>query len=204
MRGFGCHRLCRLVGVTLAGGASLLRWLITGWGDGFAYGAAIAETAIDTLTGESKLLRVDILHDVGRSLNPAIDMGQVEGAFLQGMGWLTSEALHWDDKGRLTTHAPATYKIPTATDWPEVFNVSLVNWNQNVERTVYRSKAVGEPPFMLAIAVFNAIKEAVAASVPGGLHPRLNAPATPEEILGAIAELRERSASEGLPLTASG
>ncbi|MBT8447056.1 MAG: xanthine dehydrogenase molybdopterin binding subunit [Gammaproteobacteria bacterium] len=170
----------------------------------FSYGAAVAEVAIDTLTGESKLLRVDILHDVGRSLNPAIDMGQVEGAFLQGVGWLTSEALHWDENGRLTTHAPATYKIPTVTDWPEVFNVALVDWNDNVERTVYRSKAVGEPPFMLAIAVFNAIKEAVAASAPGRLHPRLNAPATPEEILAAIADLRSRGASEGLPLTASG
>lgn len=114
----------------------------------FAYGAAASEVAIDTLTGESKVLRVDILHDVGNSINPAIDIGQIEGGFIQGMGWLTSEELYWVPEGRkqghLFTHAPSTYKIPTATDMPKIFNVNLYD-NQNLENTIHRSKAVGEP-----------------------------------------------------------
>ena len=142
------------------------------------------------LTGESKLTRVDILHDVGRSLNPALDLGQIEGGFMQGVGWLVSEELCWDDSGRLSTHSPSTYKIPTATDWPDVFNVEIAAWSENTEETIYRSKAVGEPPFMLAISVFHAIKDAVDSVVPGAV---LNAPATPEEILRALADGRAAS-----------
>jgi xanthine dehydrogenase large subunit len=160
----------------------------------FCYGAAVSEVIIDCLTGESRLLRVDILHDVGRSLNPAIDLGQVEGGFLQGVGWLTSEELWWDEKGRLMTHAPSTYKIPTSYDWPRIFNVRLTPWSTNREDTIYRSKAVGEPPLMLAISVFHAIRDAVAAAAGGGT-PRIDAPATPERILRAIEELRARMAS---------
>jgi len=158
----------------------------------FCYGAAVSEVVIDTLTGESKLLRVDILHDVGASLNPAIDLGQVEGGFIQGVGWLTSEELWWDAEGRLRTHAPSTYKIPTAYDWPRVFNVDLVPWSRNQEDSIYRSKAVGEPPLMLAMSVFFAIRDAIAAC--GNGSPRLDAPATPERILGAIDALRAASA----------
>jgi xanthine dehydrogenase large subunit len=153
----------------------------------FAYGAALAEVAIDTLTGEHKVLAVDIFHDVGRSLNPAIDIGQIEGGFLQGQGWLTTEELVFDAKGRLLTHSPATYKIPTASDRPRHLKIAL--WDgENVEATIGRSKAVGEPPFMLAIAVFSALTQAIAATAPHkrGL-PALNAPATPEAILRAIA-----------------
>jgi len=157
----------------------------------FCYGAAVSEVVIDSLTGESRLLRVDILHDVGESLNPAIDMGQVEGGFVQGVGWLTSEELWWDDQGRLMTHAPSTYKIPTSYDWPKTFNVDLIPWSRNREDSIYRSKAVGEPPLMLAISVFHAIRDAIAAAAGGGL-PRLDAPATPERILHAIEELRLR------------
>ncbi|MGQ0836278.1 MAG: molybdopterin cofactor-binding domain-containing protein, partial [Gammaproteobacteria bacterium] len=160
----------------------------------FCYGAAVSEVVIDCLTGESRLLRVDILHDVGRSLNPAIDLGQVEGGFLQGVGWLTSEELWWDDQGRLATHAPSTYKIPTGYDWPRVFNVNLAPWSTNREDSIYRSKAVGEPPLMLAISVFHAIRDAIAAAAGGGT-PKLDAPATPERILRSIEELRERQAS---------
>jgi xanthine dehydrogenase large subunit len=152
----------------------------------FAYGAAVAEVAIDTLTGESRLLRVDILHDVGRSLNPAIDRGQVEGGFLQGAGWLTSEELWWDAKGVLGTHAPSTYKIPTARDWPAVAHVRLLENTANVEDTIFRSKAVGEPPLMLGMSVFHAIRDAVAScGAPRALVP-LDAPATPEAILRAV------------------
>jgi len=150
----------------------------------FAYGAACAEVAIDILTGEMKVTRVDILHDVGRSLNPAIDIGQIEGGFVQGMGWLTSEELIFDDGGRLLTHAPSTYKIPCASDLPTDFRVALFD-GANREETIYRSKAVGEPPLMLAIAVFAAVADAVHSLAPGRLVP-LDAPATPESILHAI------------------
>jgi xanthine dehydrogenase large subunit len=152
----------------------------------FSYGAAVAEVAIDTLTGESRLLRVDILHDVGRSLNPAIDRGQVEGGFLQGAGWLTSEELWWDAKGVLGTHAPSTYKIPTARDWPAAANVRLLESTPNVEDTIFRSKAVGEPPLMLAMSVFHALRDAVASCAPPGALIALDAPATPEAILRAV------------------
>ena len=148
----------------------------------FAYGAAISEVIVDTLTGEYNILRSDILHDVGRSLNPAIDIGQIEGGFVQGAGWLTSEELWWNDKGVLKTHAPSTYKIPTGRDMPKDFRVTLFK-GDNPEDTIHRSKAVGEPPLMLAISVFLAIKDAIAAVKD---KPHLNAPATPEEVLKAV------------------
>ena len=151
----------------------------------FAYGAACTEVAIDTLTGESRVLQVDILHDVGRSLNPAIDIGQIEGAFVQGMGWLTTEQLVWNEAGLLTTHAPSTYKIPTAGDVPQHFQVDL--WPEaNREDNVFGSKAVGEPPFMLAISVFEALRDAVAQARGDGQAVRLEAPATAENVLRAL------------------
>lgn len=159
----------------------------------FAYGAAVAEVAVDTLTGESRLLSVDILHDVGRSLNPAIDRGQIEGGFLQGVGWLTSEELWWNAKGELTTHAPSTYKIPTAGDWPERATINILEGAANSEETIHRSKAVGEPPLMLAIAVFHAIRDACAACGPLGCAPVLTAPATPESILRAIDSVKQEA-----------
>ena len=153
----------------------------------FAYGAACAEVVIDTLTGENRILRADILHDAGASLNPALDIGQVEGGFVQGAGWLTTEELVWDDQGRLRTHAPATYKIPACSDRPPVFNVAL--WDQpNRAETVYRSKAVGEPPFMLGISVLMALSDACAACGPH--YPDLQAPATAEAVLAAIDRAR--------------
>jgi xanthine dehydrogenase large subunit len=150
----------------------------------FAYGAACSEVVVDTLTGEYRILRTDILHDVGRSLNPAIDIGQIEGGFVQGMGWLTTEELVFDAEGRLRTHAPSTYKIPVASDVPADLRVTLFD-GSNREDTVYRSKAVGEPPLMLGIAVFAALADAVHAVAPGKLVP-LDAPATPEAVLMAI------------------
>ena len=159
----------------------------------FAYGAACAEVAIDTATGETRLLRADLLHDAGRSLNPAIDRGQVEGGFVQGMGWLTSEELVWDERGRLRTHSPSTYKIPTASDVPADLRVTLWAKGRNVERVVGRSKAVGEPPLMLAIAVFLAIRDAIAACGDGRESPDLDAPATPERVLAAVTALRART-----------
>jgi xanthine dehydrogenase large subunit len=154
----------------------------------FAYGAACAEVTIDTLTGEMRVDRADILHDVGHSLNPAIDIGQIEGGFVQGMGWLTSEELVFDGEGRLRTHAPSTYKIPCASDVPADLRVALYNSRGNVEDTVFRSKAVGEPPLMLGIAVWCAILDAVASLKPGAVPP-LDAPATPEAILRAVRAL---------------
>ncbi|NRQ15729.1 xanthine dehydrogenase molybdopterin binding subunit [Ensifer sesbaniae] len=156
----------------------------------FAYGAAVSEVSIDTLTGEYMVDRVDVLHDVGRSLNPAIDLGQIEGGFVQGMGWLTTEELWWDDKGRLRTHAPSTYKIPLASDRPKIFNVRLAEWSSNVEKTIGRSKAVGEPPFMLPISVLEALSMAVASVADYRECPRLDAPATPERVLMAVERLR--------------
>ena len=157
----------------------------------FAYGAACSEVSIDTLTGETRVDRADVLHDVGRSLNPALDLGQVEGAFVQGMGWLTSEELAWDDKGRLRTHAPSTYKIPLASDRPRIFNVQLADWSENTKPTIKRSKAVGEPPFMLPISVFEAIGMAVASVADYRICPRLDAPATPERVLMAVERLKQ-------------
>jgi len=156
----------------------------------FAYGAAVSEVEIDTLTGESKVLRADILHDVGRSLNPAVDIGQVEGAFIQGMGWLTTEELVWHPQsGLLWTHAPSTYKIPTANDCPPVFNVRLYD-NANVHDSIHRSKAVGEPPLLLAFSVFFAIRDAVSAAGGHRADPPLRAPATAEAVLAAVNAVR--------------
>ena len=155
----------------------------------FAYGAAVAEVAIDTLTGENRILRADILHDVGRSLNPAIDLGQVEGGFVQGAGWLTTEELVWDDKGRLLTHAPATYKIPAMSDRPLDLRMSLYARGENQEDAIYKSKAVGEPPLMLAASVLCALSDAVASVSNYQTFPRLDAPATPERVLWAVKRL---------------
>jgi xanthine dehydrogenase large subunit len=157
----------------------------------FAYGAAVSEVSIDTLTGEYQVDRTDILHDVGKSLNPAIDLGQIEGAFVQGMGWLTTEELWWDDSGRLRTHAPSTYKIPLASDRPRQFNVKLAEWSVNKEETIRRSKAVGEPPFMLALSVLEALSMAVASVADYNICPRLDTPATPERILMSVERLRK-------------
>jgi len=152
----------------------------------FAYGAAVSEVVIDTLTGESRLLRADLLHDVGRSLNPAVDIGQIEGAFIQGMGWLTNEELVWHPvSGALLTHAPSTYKIPTANDAPADFHTVLFD-NGNVEDSIHRSKAVGEPPLLLAFSVFLAIRDAVSAAGGHRMQPPLSAPATPEAVLRAL------------------
>ncbi|MCC7322043.1 MAG: xanthine dehydrogenase molybdopterin binding subunit [Rubellimicrobium sp.] len=153
----------------------------------FAHGAAVSEVVIDTLTGENRILRTDILHDCGASLNPAIDIGQIEGGFVQGAGWLTTEELVWDDRGRLRTHAPSTYKIPACSDRPPVFNVAL--WDgANREATVYRSKAVGEPPLMHGISAFLALADACAACGPA--WPDLQAPATAERVLEAVERAR--------------
>ena len=149
----------------------------------YAYGAAVSEAIVDTLTGEHRLTRVDILHDCGDSLNPAVDLGQVEGGFVQGVGWLTSEELCWDADGRLTTHAPSTYKIPTSSDVPVDFRVALCEGLANREDTIYRSKAVGEPPLMLALSAFLAIRDALATDE--NPSPPLDAPATPEAVLKA-------------------
>ncbi|MEX3947152.1 xanthine dehydrogenase molybdopterin binding subunit [Paraburkholderia sp. EG287B] len=160
----------------------------------FAYGAAVSEVVVDTLTGEWKLVRADVLHDAGQSINPAIDLGQVEGGFIQGMGWLTTEELWWNRDGRLMTHAPSTYKIPAVSDTPEAFDVKLYRsgGNCNVEPTVFRSKAVGEPPLLLPFSVFLAIRDAVGAAVPEAREAApLRAPATPEAILDALDALRE-------------
>jgi xanthine dehydrogenase large subunit len=156
----------------------------------FAYGAACAEVSVDTLTGEYVIERADILHETGRSLNRAIDLGQVEGAFVQGVGWLTTEELWWDAKGRLRTHAPSTYKIPLASDRPKIFNVALADWPENREPSIHRSKAVGEPPFMLGMSVLHALSDAVASVADHKVCPRLDAPATPERVLMAIERLR--------------
>ena len=156
----------------------------------FAYGAALTEVAVDTLTGENRILAAHILHDCGQSLNPALDIGQIEGGYVQGAGWLMTEELVWDEAGRLRTHAPSTYKIPACSDRPRVFEVAL--WDgENREETIYRSKAVGEPPFMLGISAFLALSDACAACGPH--YPALDAPATPERVLAAI----RRASGEG-------
>jgi xanthine dehydrogenase large subunit len=150
----------------------------------YAYGAAVTEVVVDTLTGENRVLRVDILHDCGDSLNPAVDLGQVEGGYVQGVGWLTSEELWWNNKGDLGTHAPSTYKIPTCSDLAPDFRVELLQNSANREKTIYRSKAVGEPPLMLALSAFFALRDAIADEV--RVLPDLSAPATPEAILRAL------------------
>ncbi|QHE83512.1 xanthine dehydrogenase molybdopterin binding subunit [Hydrogenophaga sp. BPS33] len=156
----------------------------------FVYGAAVSEVVVDTLTGEWKLLRADVLHDVGQSLNPAIDIGQIEGGFIQGMGWLTTEELKWNAEGRLTTHAPSTYKVPAISDCPSDFRVRLYANTNHSEGGLHRSKAVGEPPLLLPFSVFFAIRDAVASVGPKGVLPPLNAPATGEEILRVVDLMR--------------
>ena len=158
----------------------------------FAYGAAIAEVVVDTLTGENKLVAVDILHDVGASLNPAIDRGQIEGGFLQGAGWLTMEELWWNDRGELQTHSPSTYKIPACRDCPEHFSVEFFG-TPNREDTIHRSKAVGEPPLMLGLAVFLALRDAIASVGDGSVRPALDAPATNEALLMALGGMRPKA-----------
>ncbi len=158
----------------------------------FSYGAAVTEVAIDTLTGEHRMLAVDIVHDVGKSLNPAIDRGQIEGGFVQGWGWLAMEELWWNAQGELKTFAPSTYKIPTSRDVPPHFRIDFYN-EANREETIHRSKAVGEPPFMLALSAFHALRDAIASVADYRHSPRLDAPATDERILAAVDEIRTRS-----------
>lgn len=157
----------------------------------YAYGAACSEVLVDTLTGEYRMLRSDILHDVGASLNPAIDVGQVEGGFVQGMGWLTMEELVWNDKGKLMTSGPASYKVPAVADMPLDLRVKLVENRKNPEDTVFHSKAVGEPPFMLGISVWCAIKDAVASLADYKVQPKIDAPATPERVLWGVEQMRK-------------
>ena len=147
----------------------------------FAYGAAVSEVVVDLLTGENRLVRVDLLHDAGKSINPALDRGQIEGGFVQGAGWLPTEELVWDDSGRLLTHAPSTYKIPVCSDRPVDWRVSLYE-DENSEDTIHRSKALGEPPLMLAISVWLALSDAL-AGINGTKYPSLDAPATTERLL---------------------
>ncbi|WP_287811989.1 xanthine dehydrogenase molybdopterin binding subunit [Pseudomonas sp.] len=161
----------------------------------FAFGAACAEVVVDTLTGEYKMLRTDILHDVGASLNPAIDIGQVEGGYIQGMGWLTTEELVWNAKGKLMTNGPASYKIPAVADMPADLRVKLVENRKNPEDTVFHSKAVGEPPFMLGIAAWCAIKDAVASLADYKVQPLIDAPATPERVLWGCEQMRKAVAT---------
>jgi len=169
----------------------------------FAYGVAASEVAIDCLTGEYRVLRTDIVHDCGRSLNPAIDRGQIEGGFVQGMGWLTMEELWWDEAGRLRTHAPSTYKIPGSRDVPADFRVHILEDSPNSEPTIFRSKAVGEPPLMLAISVWLALRDAVASLSHRRFSVHLDAPATPERVLAAVTDMRERAAALIAPAQAT-
>ena len=157
----------------------------------YANGAAVSEVLIDTLTGEYKLRRVDIIHDVGSSINPAVDLGQIEGGFIQGVGWLTCEQLKWNDAGKLLSDSPATYKIPAISDAPAIFNSRMLENHPNEEKTIFRSKAVGEPPLMLAISTWCAIRDAIAAAANHSVFPKLNAPATPEEILRVVTEVKK-------------
>ena len=156
----------------------------------FSFGAAMAEVAVDTLTGESRVLRADLVQDCGASLNPAIDLGQIEGAFVQGQGWFTCEELWWDAKGRLRTVGPSTYKIPGSRDVPRMFNVKMLENAASREATIFRSKAVGEPPLLLATAVWTALKDAISAAGDGRTAVRLDAPATPERVLAALATVK--------------
>ena len=153
----------------------------------------VAEVVVDTLTGEWKLLRADALYDAGRSLNPAIDIGQVEGAFIQGMGWLTTEELVWNAKGKLVTNGPASYKIPAVADMPLDLRVKLVENRKNPEDTVFHSKAVGEPPFMLAMSVVEALSMAVASVADYKIAPRLDTPVTPERVLMGCERLKREA-----------
>jgi xanthine dehydrogenase large subunit len=158
----------------------------------FAYGAAVSEVAIDTFTGENKIIRTDILHDAGRAVNPAIELGQIEGGFVQGAGWLTMEEVNWKPNGQLVTHSPSTYKIPAISDMPEKFNVEIFKKGKNVENVINKSKTTGEPPLMNAMSVFFAIKNAIASTTDYTLIPEIDAPATPEKILMSINKLKTK------------
>ena len=158
----------------------------------FCYGAAVSEVMIDALTGENKIIRTDILHDAGKAINPAIEIGQIEGGFVQGAGWLTMEEVNWKPNGQITTHSPSTYKIPAASDMPEKFNVEIFKKGKNVEQVINKSKTTGEPPLMLAMSVFYAIKNAIASVGNYAFYPNLDAPATPEKILMSIDKLKRK------------
>ena len=158
----------------------------------FCYGAAVSEVMIDTLTGENKIIRTDILHDAGKAINPAIEIGQIEGGFVQGAGWLTMEEVNWKSNGQITTHSPSTYKIPAASDMPKKFNVEIYKYGKNVEQVINKSKTTGEPPLMLAMSVFYAIKNAIASVGNYAFYPNLDAPATPEKILMSIDKLKRK------------
>jgi len=158
----------------------------------FCYGAAVSEVMIDTLTGENKIIRTDILHDAGKAINPAIEIGQIEGGFVQGAGWLTMEEVKWKSNGQITTHSPSTYKIPAASDMPEKFNVEIFKKGKNIEQVINKSKTTGEPPLMLAMSVFYAIKNAIASVGNYAFYPNLDAPATPEKILMSIDKLKRK------------
>jgi xanthine dehydrogenase large subunit len=157
----------------------------------FAYGAAVSEVEVDGFTGQYRLCRTDILQDVGDSISPVIDRGQVEGGFLQGVGWLTLEELVWDAEGRLATSGASTYKLPSWSEVPEVFNVEFLE-RATQANVVFGSKAVGEPPLMLAISVREALRDAVAAFGDGS-DVTFDSPATPERIFFAIQEARARA-----------
>jgi len=159
----------------------------------FCYGAAVSEVTIDTLTGENIIDRVDILHDAGKAINPALELGQIEGGFVQGQGWLTMEEVNWNSNGQITTFSPSTYKIPAASDMPRIFNVEIFKQGKNKEKVVNKSKTTGEPPLMLAMSVFYAIKDAIAAAGKYKIAPILDAPATPEKILMSLKELKSRT-----------
>jgi len=156
----------------------------------FCYGAAVAEVMIDTLTGENKILRVDILHDAGQPINPVIELGQIEGGFLQGAGWLTMEEVKWKPNGQITTYSPSTYKIPAVSDMPESFNVEIFKDGKNYEKVINKSKTTGEPPLMNAMSVFFAIKDAISSVGNYDITPIIDAPATPEKILMSIKNLK--------------
>ena len=158
----------------------------------FCYGAAVSEVLVDTLTGENKILRVDIIHDAGKAINPAIELGQIEGGFVQGAGWLTMEEINWKPNGELTTHSPSTYKIPSVSDMPEKFNVEIYKYGKNKENVINKSKTTGEPPLMNAMSVFFAIRNAIASIRNHNFTPDLNAPATPEKILMSINRLKKK------------
>ena len=158
----------------------------------FCYGAAVSEVMIDTLTGENKIIRADILHDTGKAINPAIELGQIEGGFVQGAGWLTMEEVNWKSNGQITTHSPSTYKIPAVSDMPDQFNVEIFKKGKNIENVINKSKTTGEPPLMNAMSVFFAIKNAIASIGNYTVNPNLNAPATSEKILTSINELKRK------------
>ena len=147
---------------------------------------------IDTLTGENKIIRADILHDAGKAINPAIELGQIEGGFVQGAGWLTMEEVKWKSNGHLITHSPSTYKIPAISDMPEIFNVEIYKKGKNIENVINKSKTTGEPPLMNAMSVFFAIKNAIGSVANYNLVPNIDAPATPERILMSINKLKRK------------